>query len=185
MSTSMTANEVWRPVAEGEFGQAYLVSNLGRVKRMVTPHNRIERILKPQPNDGGYLYVSLSWKGVRRQYRIHRLVARAFLGPQPSGHQVNHKDGCRHNNHLDNLEYVTPSQNVRHSYHVLGNHYEAFKPGERNVNARLTTDKVIEIRHLLKQGRRQRDIASLYGITQPCVSRIGRYQRWAHVRSSL
>ena len=61
---------------------------------------------------------------------VHRLVARAFLGPQPSPHhtQVNHKDGNKANNCLDNLEYVTPSENMRHSYTVPGKR----STGEKN-----------------------------------------------------
>mmetsp|Transcript_56520 Transcript_56520/g.183699 ORF Transcript_56520/g.183699 Transcript_56520/m.183699 type:complete len:416 (-) Transcript_56520:67-1314(-) len=76
----------------------------------------------------GYRAVGVDLDGIRRHKLVHRLVARAFLGPPPSLQhcQVNHKDGCKSNNHIDNLEYATPSQNVLHAY--------AFTPKRRRGN---------------------------------------------------
>lgn len=66
----------------------------------------------------GYMRVQTRLDGSSQQHYVHRLVAAAFLGPPPDEVQVqvNHKDGNRANNHVDNLEYVTGSQNVKHSY---------------------------------------------------------------------
>ena len=108
--------EVWKPVPNYE--EKYAVSNLGRVKNIVTG-----RILKPYYNDHiRYEKVKL-YKGEHAEYRkmfmVHRLVASAFLGDMSVyGLQVNHKDGCRRNNKLENLEWVTASENLKHAYAI-------------------------------------------------------------------
>lgn len=68
---------------------------------------------KPQKQKNGYLVVGVNVEGKRKNLLIHRLVMAAFCGSQK--YQVNHKDGDKENNTLKNLEYVTASQNQRHS----------------------------------------------------------------------
>jgi hypothetical protein len=70
-----------------------------------------------QQKSNGYLRIAY-WshtKKVNTSFLVHRLVARAFLGPCPEGMQVNHKNGVKYDNRIENLEYVTPSQNTRHA----------------------------------------------------------------------
>lgn len=64
----------------------------------------------------GYRTVQISSGGVKTRLRVHRLVAYSFIGQRPHGWVVNHKDGNRSNNRVDNLEYVTQAQNIVHSY---------------------------------------------------------------------
>jgi hypothetical protein len=72
--------------------------------------------LKYQPNEDGYLGVQLANKGVRKSYLVHRLVAECFIpNPKPLiNNIVNHKDGNKQNNSIENLEWVTNSENVKH-----------------------------------------------------------------------
>lgn len=109
----MTGAEEWRPVVDWE--ERYEVSNLGRVRRLATG-----RIMRFARHVAGYSNVGLS-PGVNTR-TVHRLVGEAFLGPRPSGHQINHKNGDKTDNRLENLEYVTPSENVRHSLARTGGH---------------------------------------------------------------
>jgi len=67
-------------------------------------------------NDRGYLFVTIK----RKRFRVHRLIARAFLGVEPRGHQVDHIDGDRSNNVPSNLRYVTQEQNLRGYQKVNG-----------------------------------------------------------------
>ena len=103
--------EIWKPIAEcnGE----YLVSNLGRVKSLKFGK---EKILK-QSNSMGYLRITLKKRdGKQKTPKVHRLVALAFI-PNPNNKpQVNHKDGNKYNNHIDNLEWSTCQENVQHGW---------------------------------------------------------------------
>lgn len=107
--------EIWLPIPDYE--HAYAVSNLGRVKRTVTVRNsKAGHILKPKTCDGRYAYLHLRKDGQSKQVVVHRLVAAAFIGPRPKGQEINHIDGNGFNNRPNNLEYVTHSENMKHSY---------------------------------------------------------------------
>ena len=109
--------EVWVPVS-GHDG--YFVSNLGRVKsvsRYVDGKLGSKRLIKggymkQYLNKDGYCVVELN----NIQYRVHRLVAMAFIPNPENKKEVNHKDRCRHNNLLSNLEWVTLQENQLHSW---------------------------------------------------------------------
>jgi len=102
----------------------YSVSDTGEVKsieRVVNGKPGVKRIaksvlLKPALSKDGYLMVGLSKDGKEYSINIHRLVAIAFIGEQVEAMQVNHIDGCKLNNHVSNLEWVTPKQNIKHAF---------------------------------------------------------------------
>lgn len=99
--------EEWRSI---ESFLGYEISNLGRVR---SPR----QILKTPIRGAGYPCVCIR----KVNLLVHRLIAKAFLGPPPSaGANVNHKDGVRANSVLDNLEWTTPGGNQKHRYRVLG-----------------------------------------------------------------
>ncbi|MBQ8763121.1 MAG: HNH endonuclease [Clostridia bacterium] len=68
--------------------------------------------MKPADNGHGYLSLVLIKDGIKKHYRVHRLVAEAYLG-EAQGRDVNHKDSCRSNNNINNLEYVTRKENCK------------------------------------------------------------------------
>lgn len=103
--------ELWAPV-EG-YGGRYIVSSHGRVQSR-------RGFLKPGIVTDGYLAVRLSLYGHCKTLTLHRLVAKAFIPNAEGKAQVNHKDGVKTNNHVDNLEWVTPGENHLHAYRVLG-----------------------------------------------------------------
>jgi hypothetical protein len=71
--------------------------------------------------DFGYVLVGLCKDGDHKKHRVHRLVAEAWLGPVPElARDVNHKDGIKDNNSVDNLEYCTRAENIQHSFTTLG-----------------------------------------------------------------
>ncbi len=116
--------EEWKKIPGYE---NYEASNIGRIKslRRITGNlpnigdgTRItpEKILKPYINNGGYYSVGVSNSEHRRQYGVHQLVMRAFEGVPTEGYCVNHKDGNKLNNLLDNLEYVTFAENTAHAH---------------------------------------------------------------------
>lgn len=123
-------SEIWKPVVEYE--GLYEVSNLGRVKSL--PRNgttRQERILKPTLKKSGYVDICLQKKGKRKYTHLHQIVARAFIPNPDNKPQVNHIDGNKQNNAVDNLEWNTASENLRHKFRVLG--WKADRHGMRPV----------------------------------------------------
>lgn len=117
--------EIWKDITD--YIGIYQVSNLGRVKSQqrfvrnkhsVRPVN--ERILKQSIGNSGYYYVNLSKKQIDKSKDVHRIVALEFLGHEYSNLTVNHKDGNKLNNNINNLEFVTQAENNRHSRKDLG-----------------------------------------------------------------
>lgn len=102
--------EKWKDI-EGYDG-LYMVSDKGRVMSLKT-----DKILKPRVNSSGYCFVSLHKDGKIKQCTIHRIVADAFIENPNNLSQVNHISEDKHDNDVRNLEWVTPSQNIRHSIH--------------------------------------------------------------------
>lgn len=105
--------EVWKDIKGYE--ALYQVSNLGRVKSLNYHRTGKERILKPGTQTKGYLKVPLYKYGKIEEFRVHRLVAEAFI-PNPNKYPcVNHKDENKQNNSVDNLEWCTVQYNTVYS----------------------------------------------------------------------
>ena len=124
--------EQWKAMFDPKTGcplPGRTVSSLGRLK------NKTGRIFTGHRRKDGYCVTSirLNSEPRHRQVLIHQLVARAFLGlpPSPQHTQVNHKDGNRNNNTVQNLEYATPAENTAHSYRLTPTRtYSNVKPIE-------------------------------------------------------
>ena len=111
----MEEKEIWKDI-EGYKGK-YQVSNRGNVKSLNYRRTGKERILKPDDNGHGYLHVQLWKDGKVKRYLVHRLVACAFI-PNPNNlPQVNHLSEDKTDNSLENLEWVTCSENINHGTH--------------------------------------------------------------------
>lgn len=112
--------EIWKPIEE-LFG-LYEVSNTGLIRKIKT-----SKLMKPKLNFKGYQRIVFIIKGKRFTKRVHRLVAMAFI-PNPNNlPQVNHKDGNKLNNCVNNLEWVTNEQNMKHALEH-GLHKGVIKP---------------------------------------------------------
>lgn len=154
--------EIWRPIRGYE--NLYEVSNLGKVRSLdrLVDNGRGTRLvkgilLKPGKTRGGYLHINL-WKDNKQtSFRVHRLVYEAFNGQRPEGMQVNHIDEDKTNNKLDNLNLMTPKQNVnwgtgieRKSKSQL-NRKDCSKP---IIQYRLSGEKIGEFESLNDAGRK-------------------------------
>jgi hypothetical protein len=113
----------WRPVVGYE--GLYEVSSDGRIRRVGKAARRgkgrgggvkLGRLRKLRINRDGYVTVQLWRDGRAKGFLVHVLVAAAFLGPCPNGQEVNHRDGIKANPSVDNLEYMTHPENVKHAY---------------------------------------------------------------------
>ncbi len=99
-------NVKWRRMK----GADYLVSNTGLIQ------NKKGKLLKTKINHCGYECICLYVGGKQHTYRVHRLVAQAFLPNPLNKEQVNHIDGDKLNNKVENLIWSTPIDNVYHSH---------------------------------------------------------------------
>ena len=115
---------IWKDIKDYE--GIYQVSNTGKVKRIGKYSNQFgsvwesERLLKPSSKDNKYMIVGLSKEGKVKNKYVHRLVAEAFIPNPENKLTVNHKNGDRSNNHVNNLEWATYTENNIHSIDVLG-----------------------------------------------------------------
>lgn len=172
--------EIWMDVTgfEGEFA----VSNYGRVKsleRYVKNGNgrRIvrERIRVQGKHPQGYL--TIAYKVDSPPLLVHRVVALHFIPNPDKKAFVNHKDGNKQNNRVDNLEWATRQENEDHAYETgLKN-----STGSNNSMAKLNEDKVRMIRTLSKTGASIKDLASEYGVHRVTIGRIINNRVWASV----
>lgn len=151
----------------------YAVSEHGDVRRMVRRKGN-EGLRKPYRASNGYLTIVMRGEGREKAEAVHRLVARAFIGPAATpAHNAAHTDGNRTNNHYSNLSWVTRSENERHKVaHGTSNR------GERNRAAVLTQEQVREIKGLLGK-QAQRAIAAQFGVKQQTISSIARGDSWS------
>lgn len=78
------------------------------------------KILKPWLNNSGYLMVSLRIDGETIRKTVHSLIAKTFLGKRPKGYDIDHIDGNKTNNSLENLEYITRNENLKRYYKTNG-----------------------------------------------------------------
>lgn len=162
--------EIWKDIPNYE--GIYQASNLGRIKSLKFGK---ERVLRHGLHKVGYCYIYLYKRGKGITNLVHRLVAIAFLGE--SDLQVNHKNGIKSDNRLENLEYCTGSENNKHAYDIG---LKAGRKGENNPSSKLTRACVERIKYG-HQGMTQRAIAEIYGITQSQVSLIRLGKNWKHI----
>lgn len=128
-------------------------------------------------NNRGYYLVNLSISGKVKTYQLHRLIATAFIENPESLPVVNHKDGNKLNNRVENLEWCTHSQNVNHALKTGLAHPAK---GVHTKFGRLSRKEVKEIRDLLCNGLSQYKIADLYGVTRGAIEQIagGKTYKW-------
>jgi hypothetical protein len=163
--------EVWKPIRR--WSGVYEVSSLGNVRRGA-------RVLSFGVLSNGYRQARASLNGNRtlKSALVHRLVAEEFIGELPDHMQVNHKNGDRADNRVENLEIVTASENARHAYHVLGRSKPA---GSKHPAAKLTEEIVCEIRWLFGLGVKQVDLAREYLMDKTTIRDIVHRYRWKHI----
>lgn len=157
----MKEKEIWKPlkIYSGE----YAVSSLGRV--MSLKYGK-KRILKPSINSAGYPTVSIYFKGKRCTRTVHGLVAAGF-DILTNGLQVNHVDGIKSNNNLNNLEACTGSYNTKHCYRM-----------GLNSSAKINMETANKIRKEVSNGKKQIVVCREYKLSRGQVSSIVSNRYW-------
>lgn len=157
--------------------ERYQISNKGRVWSNISG-----KYLVAHPNGRGYLHVLIYWEGGGRStMKVHRMVAEHFLlkPRDKSKDQINHKDGCKINNDVSNLEWCDGSHNVRHSYDMG---LEVAPKGVQHWGAKLTEAQAQEaLTGTVKHEISPSYYAEKFGIGRKAISKIKNRQRWKHL----
>ena len=133
-------DEEWRDVIDEktDYEDKYQISSFGRARSFKA--GRV-KILKLVFDGKGYAYVGIHKNGKQKKVHVHALVAKAFI-PNPEGKtQINHIDGDKSNNRVENLEWVSPSENIQHALET-----GLMKSGCDRFDSSLTVEQVREIR---------------------------------------
>lgn len=159
--------EEWRAVPGLE---RYKVSSLGR---LIGPRGRMLTPVKPG-SEKKYYAINTWEKGRRKQRCVHALVAAAFLGPCPEGHEICHGPGGRFDNSISNLSYGTKSQNngidkLRDGTAQLGS---------KNKLSKLKAEDVVDIR-VNPEGLSYSQLAARYNVSKQCIYRIVHRLSWS------
>jgi NUMOD4 motif/HNH endonuclease len=166
--------EIWKSLENVvDYGNNYEVSNLGNV-RHITKGNTLKGRISPK----GYLKVVLYYDGSNKNYQLHRLVALTFIPNPENKPQVNHKDGIKSNNKVDNLEWSTNGENQRHAFE---NGLQNSRKGVDNNSAKLTEEDVIKIKKMIIDNVSQTNIAKLFNISKSNVRSIQNGSIWSHI----
>lgn len=174
--------EEWRAVVGYE--GLYEVSDMGRVRSLqrtarlghsVRPVPA--RVLRPGQTTCGYQTCRLSDEGTVVPKLIHRVVAEAFIGTCVDGEQVNHKNGVKTDNRIENLEYLSAGDNF---WHAIGAGLINVS-GADNPAAKLSADDVRSIRKRFHSGARKVDLAREYGLSKSAIGRAIERKTWASV----
>jgi len=190
----------WLPIKGYE--QYYLISNLGDIWSI-----RKAKTLIPVTNKSKYMKVFLSVNGVVKDFKVHRLVANAFIAPPDNNRLVHHIDGNTFNNTIDNLCYVTPKDHHRlhpgmhkkigkraissrvgkkgfhqnpDSEFKVGNKFR-FNPGQEHPQSKFKNEDVIMIKYLKKIGKKRSVIANMVGIAPKKIDSILYGYAWKHI----
>lgn len=169
--------EEWKDIPEFE---GYQASNLGRIRSLLMfkyhNHKDLEQsVLKPR-NNFGYLTVRLKTKdGNRNYFSVHRLVAKAFINNPVNKPQINHIDGVKHNNKIENLEWCTASENVKHAF---DNGLKTTKKGIESHHSKLTEQSVLEIYYSKESNK---TLSKKYNVQENAIFKIKHGRTWVHI----
>lgn len=185
----MSVAETWKAVVGYE--GLYEVSSQGRVRSVdrVICKKRSDancgfkyrlkgKVLSPAITRTGYLNVSLRNGGFSKSYQVHRLVVVAFLGEIPINKEINHKNGIKADNCVENLEIVSHAENMRHGFRIG---LIVHRKGENSCCAKATEKQIRKGMRLIRNGKTMREAAATIGISPYILPLVKCGCTWKHL----
>lgn len=161
--------KVWKDI-KGYEG-LYIISSIGDVRSVKRREN-----LAICKSKTGYYVVRLWNNGQTKLWTLHRLLAIHFIENPMNKREVNHIDGDKGNYELNNLEWVTPSENMKHAV-ATGLNKSCFKGGSLHVQRKLSIDDINSIRELRLSGLKLKELGIRFNITPDHVCRVVRHKQ--------
>ena len=168
---------LWKKIKEAPI---YSICIEGLVRNDQTGH-----ILTNYLNKGPRQYYKVCLQkpdGKHKNFRVHRILAQAFIPNPKKLPQVNHIDGNKLNNNINILEWVTNSENQLHSY-AIG--LAKSRKGEKHHKAKLTEEDIHTIINLLKSGYNYDYISDKFNIRKSYIYEIKTFRTWKHVKREI
>lgn len=165
--------EIWKYIKRSS--KKYSISTLGNIRRNSGivlnrgkhPFKINDRLIKKHYDRGGYLVTLISINGIRKNVKVHRLVAEAFIPNPNNKKEVNHKNGIKDDNRVSNLEWCSPKENTLHAVRMgLVN-----RCPNSNKSYKLSNSQVKDIRELVKR-KSAKDLANIYEVNVKTIYRI-------------
>ena len=191
----LTREEKWKDI-EGYEG-IYQVSDGGRIRsvdRVVISKNGVKRevkgqLMKQSTSKYGYKVIILRKDGIKKNHRVHRLVAESFINKEKGKTLINHKDGNKRNNRVENLEWCTNSENMKHAFkkdlkQPSNPNKHGLMQGETHSRSKLTERDVLFIRENSKVNGgvySNVELASKYDVTKSTIGYIVKEKTWTHL----
>jgi hypothetical protein len=169
----MKTNEVWKSIKDYP---NYQISNLGNVKSLNNYKRNYYKILSPSLSKSGYYQIGIRLDKKRIYHTIHRLIAIHFIDNNENYKCVNHKDGNKLNNSIENLEWCSYSINNKHAYDNGLN-----KNNENHGRSKLSNSDVLLIKESLINNISQRKLAIQFNVSQACINYINVNKTWANL----
>lgn len=180
----MSDEEEWRPIVglekSHEINREGCIRSIKREKvdRLGRRFSYGGKICKSFKNVDGYIAITLHCDGCQKQIRVHRAIAEAFIPNPENKPQVNHINGIKDDNRIENLEWCTAMENVRHA-HKIG--LSSPPKGSEHFASAITEIDVIEIRRLRSTGVELKELSSMFGVSESVISNISNHRSWVHV----
>lgn len=176
------SNEIWKDIRDYE--GFYKASPSGSILSLHKNYfgknasRKTNKTLSQHIDKNGYVSVVLVKNKIKKTQKLHRLIAMTFIDNPKNKPCVNHINGIKTDNRVENLEWVSYSENELHAIATGLKNHDKIR-GENSCNAILNKEKATEIKKMIENGVRSSDIARMFKVSPQLICDIKKGRRWS------